>query len=378
MAARAAAILGAVNTLARIARPAPPAFRVLLTVAAFWGAISVLGALTSLNDDLREGLHGSYVLILAAWARSSAALALLSMLLYAGFARWPGILASVGRVLLGYAAMLALLLPLQFLFILQLYLQEAGTSLNWDSVEHSVRALDEVASVLRLWSITAVYFGVAAIVIWQHSERRARDTLALRLELERQRSLALRAQLEPHFMFNALNAISALVRAERKEAALGGIQGLSMLLRYALEAGERSRVSVAEELRFVEDYLALQRLRYGARLQLRIEGADAAVLEAPCLPLLLQPLVENALRHDLDCHDQASDIRIRFTLAGPALTIAISNPVHAGAVLNPGTGLGLRTLRARLQLAYGARASVDVRGDEDRFTATVHLPAHEH
>ena len=356
---------------------------IVLANLAVWSALSALGALTSLNDDLREGLHGSYWLILQAWSRTSAALAVLSLILYACFSRWPGVLASARNIAAGYAAMLLVLLPLQFLFLLRLYVADDGPGLSWAAIEAQVATLDKLASLLRLSSTSAVYFAVAALKIWQLSQQRARawaqaqaDSLALRLELERQRGLALRAQLEPHFMFNALNAISALVRSDSKDVALAGIHGLSDLLRYALSAGERDSVRFADELAFVNDYLALQRLRYGERLHIVIDGASAEVLDCDCPPLLLQPLVENALRHDLDCHDEASDIRMVFELRARCLHIRISNPVHAAAAENPGAGLGLRNTRARLQLAYGDAASLHTSVVDGRFQADIGIPAH--
>jgi two-component system sensor histidine kinase AlgZ len=168
------------------------------------------------------------------------------------------------------------------------------------------------------FSTTGTFAAILAIHYWRQArerelawQRSQTDMLNLRLALEEQRMLALRAQLEPHFLFNALNAISALVRDGDKPLALGGIGRLSDLLRYALSASVRNnRATVAAELQFVRDYLDLQRLRYGERLQVRIDGDDDLLHEVECPPLLLQPLIENALRHDLDCRDGPSDIRL--------------------------------------------------------------------
>jgi len=198
------------------------------------------------------------------------------------------------------------------------------------------------------------------------------DNLHLSLELERQRMLALRAQLEPHFIFNALNAISALVRTSDGDLALNGINRLSDLLRYALTASGRDWVSVGEELAFVGDYLALQRLRYRARLQVQMDIGD--VHGGECPPLLLQPLIENALRHDLDCHEGDSDIRIHMQRDGAQLHIRISNPVTADASPNPGLGMGLANTRARLQLAYGGEASLDSALRDGRYEVAIRMP----
>ena len=173
--------------------------------------------------------------------------------------------------------------------------------MTWDAIQTQILVIDRYSCLLRLSTITAVFFAVVIVKIWQRSQARDKAweqeraaNLSLRLELEEQRLLALRAQLEPNFMFNALNAISALVLTDNKENALNGISGLSELLCYALTASEKDSVKLAEELAFVQDYLALQKLRYGARLQIKIEGVDAGISDADCLPLLLQPFPAQA------------------------------------------------------------------------------------
>lgn len=232
---------------------------------------------------------------------------------------------------------------------------------------------------------TATFTVQAAVCIWRQGRSRERaldladkENLRLRLELEQLRMLGLRAQLEPHFLFNALNAISALVRADDRKTALAGINRLSGLLRYALTASAREWVTVGEELAFVQDYLALQRLRYGARMRIAVEVEDDALLATACPPLLLQPLVENALRHDLDRHAGTSDICLQLRGGADVLSIVISNPVPpAGApdaAANPGLGLGLRHTEASLQLAFGEPASLRTHTREGRFIVELRLP----
>jgi two-component system sensor histidine kinase AlgZ len=129
-------------------------------------------------------------------------------------------------------------------------------------------------------------------------------------------------------------------------------------------------VTLADECQFVSDYLALQKLRYRERLRVHI---DASV-QAEIPPLLLQPLIENALRHDLDCHTGASDIRLSFAVDGEQLNIRVCNPCAEQAPANPGLGLGLRQTRARLSLAYGERASLASGVRDGRFVVDISLP----
>jgi len=108
-----------------------------------------------------------------------------------------------------------------------------------------------------------------------------------------------------------------------------------------------------------------------------MEGVDATTMDVDCPPLLLQPLVENALRHDLDCHQSASDILLSFQLQEPDLFIRISNPLRYSEgeqSCNPGAGLGLRNTRARLQLAYGELATLHTSVINGRFQVELRLP----
>ncbi|MFZ6654836.1 sensor histidine kinase [Undibacterium sp. TJN19] len=357
------------------------ALKVFALNGLIWSVLSLIGALTSLNDDLREGTQGDFWLIFLSWGGTAIALAILSYVLVFFFSRWPWFLASKKNIALGYGLLLLIVLPGQLLYVGKLFVMDGAPVMTWGAIEAQLQVFDKFACLLRLSSISAVYFAVVTVKIWQQSHARGQawaqeraDSLALRLELEQQRGLALRAQLEPHFVFNALNAISALVIADNKDVALSGIHGLSDLLRYALAASEKTWVSFSEELAFIEDYLALQRLRYGERLHIVLEGVDDCVLTCDCPPLLLQPLIENALRHDLDCHENTSDIHCSFACEGQQLLIRISNPVHTGAAANPGVGLGLRNTQARLQLAYGNTASLQTALVDARFQVTICLP----
>lgn len=218
-------------------------------------------------------------------------------------------------------------------------------------------------------------------VLWRGQRDRDRRNaqlqahmLTMQLQLEQQRLAAIQAQLEPHFLFNALTAISALVRAGDQVAALQGIARLSDLLRYALEASRRDWVALSDELGFLSDYLKLQRLRHGDRLQVQVDADPVALADIVCPPLLLQPLVENALRHDLDTHAGASDIRLRIRSTGERVQITLSNAVSANAASNPGLGLGLRNTRELLALRYGDQATMQTESGDDRFTVMLTLP----
>jgi hypothetical protein len=353
----------------------PPALRTIAASVLLWSAISVLGALQTYSDNLRGGFASHYPALLVTWFIEYAVpLIVLSAGLSMLLARWPALLARPRKVVLLFVGLVAVFQPVQWTYMAWLrgYLHIASLDDAW-------RLLLKMLLV-GWFSTTGTFAAILALhyarqarereLAWQRSQT---DMLGLRLALEEQRMLALRAQLEPHFLFNALNAISALVREGDKTLALGGIGRLSDLLRYALSASVKSSATVAAELQFVRDYLDLQRLRYGDRLRVQVDGATALLHEVSCPPLLLQPLIENALRHDLDCRAGPSDIRLAFSRAGDTLSIRVTNPLNAQASPNPGAGLGLANTRDRLRLMHPA-ATLQAGPQGERFVAEVRLP----
>lgn len=263
---------------------------------------------------------------------------------------------------------------------------EVGVALVFEG-----RPLSNLPDAMRKWSpfgyfvdyliFCGCFFSIHGLALvrgqWQR-ERQNRlleaQTLSLTLELEQQRLAAIQAQLEPHFLFNALSAISALVRTDDKRTALSAISRLSDLLRYALTVSRRDWVTLSDELGFVGHYLELQKLRYGDRLSIRIEADPVVTADYECPPLLLQPLVENALRHGVETHQSRAEVSIRVLREAENLRITIDNPLPASATANPGLGLGLASTRDRLRLRYGEAVSLTTSASDGRFVVTLVLP----
>lgn len=347
---------------------------VIYTVSV-WAAISVLGALQTYSDNLRAGVSSHYPTLLATWFIEYAApLIVLSCGLSTLLMHRPALIERPRNVVAMFAALLLVFQPLQWTYMAWLrgYLHISSIDDAWQLL---------LKMLLVGWfSTTGTFAAILAFFYWRQSKERElawqrsqTDMLHLRLALEEQRMLALRAQLEPHFLFNALNAISALVRSGDKVLGLQGISLLSELLRYVLSAGMRNTTTVGAELRFVQDYLALQRLRYGDQLRMHIEGASTLLDQVECPPLLLQPLIENALRHNLECASGPGDIHMDFIEERDALLIRVTNPAHDNAPANPGAGLGLANTQDRLRL-MNAEASLDAGRQGDHFVAEVRLP----
>ena len=191
---------------------------------------------------------------------------------------------------------------------------------------------------------------------------RAAEAHALAGRLAEAELGVLRAQLRPHFVFNALNAIIALVRDGENARAADALLALSTLLRATLRGDARHEIALAEELEFVEQYLAIERLRMGDRLHVQVD-VPAALRDARVPSLCVQPFVENAVRHGLrhvpgeaivavSAHAAEGRLELRVTDNGVGLPPAFDGD---GA-----PGLGLGNARARLALLYGPQSSVQL------------------
>ena len=214
-------------------------------------------------------------------------------------------------------------------------------------------------------TMVSMYAGVL-IAAWGMTESRERQRRTLRAsqletQLQSARLAALRAQLQPHFLYNTLNGIAALVASVQPERAVAAIEQLGELLHASLREDGREEITVDEEVALAERYLALQGMRFGDRL--RYEWSVAPEVRDCLVPvLLLQPIVENAVVHGLDAGQQELMVNIQATSSDEGVEIVVENngPEIATAA-QKGHGLGLSTTRARLLTAYGDRASLTLR-----------------
>jgi signal transduction histidine kinase len=205
-------------------------------------------------------------------------------------------------------------------------------------------------------------------------QARAARADALRADAELR---ALRGQLNPHFLFNTLHSITALVRSD-PPAAERALERLAALLRHVLEVnrGSMDEISLADELDFVRAYVALERLRLGDRLRF-VEEIHPDSLDCAILAFTLQPLVENALRHGIAPRAGGGTLRITAHVDDHlVLEVADDGNGAARGVVDAPAGLGLHTVRERLRVHYGPGASCDIStGEGDGFVARVRLPA---
>jgi sensor histidine kinase YesM len=233
----------------------------------------------------------------------------------------------------------------------------------------------------QMFSGVMVYAAIAGIAyaVQAAGQARAQEARAARAETLRARAelQALRAQLDPHFLFNTLHSLMALVRhePEQGEAALERFAGL---LRYTLDAkrAETDDVPLAQEWAFVRDYLALERIRLGDRLRV-VEDVDPGALDHPVPAFTLQPLVENAIRHAVGPRARGACVSIAIERVEGALELRVEDdgPGADPASLAGAAGLGLRVVRQRLETRYGGAGRMDVRtAPGEGFAVYVRLP----
>lgn len=174
---------------------------------------------------------------------------------------------------------------------------------------------------------------------------------------------ALKSQVNPHFIFNALNSLRALIDEDPARARLAVTQ-LANLLRYSLQSAQAETVPFEDELRVVNDYLALEQVRHEERLRLRLD-IDPDTLSLPVPPLILQTLVENAVKYGITPRPDGGEIEIVARCENGALKLRVTNPGELTGVPQSAngnsTGVGLRNAAERLRLSFGDRARLHVR-----------------
>lgn len=227
--------------------------------------------------------------------------------------------------------------------------------------------IDEPPGAWRIGSVAAAgACSAAGLMVWlklRSNGQRPADALAQLVELQ--------ARIRPHFLFNTLNSAMALIQVDpaRAESVL---EDLSELFRVALaEAG--SAVTLGEEIELARRYLAIEQIRFGDRLRVNWH-LDPAAAATYVPPLLLQPLVENAVRHGVEPNDEGGELTVTTLRRGDEVEIRLVNTVGA-LTRTPGHGLALRNVRQRLKLMHDVAARFDAEAGEKQFSLRIIVPA---
>ena len=227
-------------------------------------------------------------------------------------------------------------------------------------------------SLLAAW--TALYYGINYFLLLE-------DQIRQRERLESQASSAqlamLRYQLNPHFLFNTLNSISTLVLLKQTERANAMLARLSSFLRYTLANEPTARVTLAQEVETLKLYLEIEKMRFEDRLRPHFR-VEPETIGARLPSLLLQPLIENAIKYAVTPAENGADIWITATREGQAVRIEVAdngNGEGADIAASPSTGVGLANIRDRLSQAYGASHRFDTRKNEKGgFSVIIEIP----
>ena len=221
-----------------------------------------------------------------------------------------------------------------------------------------------VIGATSIWTI--LYVALTA-------QRRSREKeVHLQLAISEAELRALEAQINPHFLFNCLNSIRGLV-VKNPALAQDMITRFANILRYNLHRDPNHTVPLASEVEVVSDYLVLESVRLEERLQVRM-AIEPGAAEVPIPPMLLQSLVENAVKHGIAPLPAGGELVVSARLDGDALVVEVDSPGHVADANPDASGLGLANTRERLRILYGSRASLRLENRDGRVAATVRVP----
>jgi two-component system, LytTR family, sensor histidine kinase AlgZ len=207
------------------------------------------------------------------------------------------------------------------------------------------------------------------VILYQETQAAQRQLIELDVLAREAELKALRSQINPHFLFNSLNSISALTSADPK-AARRMTEHLAEFFRKSLEAGKKEFVPFREEIGLISHYIDIERIRFGERLAVDMQ-IDDGCMDFRVPPLILQPIVENAVKHGIAHLIDGGTIAVNASCRNNSLTISVANPYDPDRPRGSGNRVGLENIRDRLAAIYGSRGDVLIHQEDNTFTATI-------
>jgi hypothetical protein len=232
--------------------------------------------------------------------------------------------------------------------------------------------LTAVLGGLLFFAVTMLHYLMISFEDAREAERTALEAQVRTRDAELR---ALRAQINPHFLFNGLNAVASLAGSDPPRARQMCVM-LADFLRRSLALGGRAEIALAEELDLAERYLEIERVRFGSRLEVE-RDVDPQALRCSVPALLLQPLVENAVTHGISQSLGGGVVRLAARRLAGRLELEVDNPADPDRPASRGTGLGVANVRSRLASLHPGAAWVECREAQGRFHVEVQLPAIE-
>jgi two-component system LytT family sensor kinase len=340
-----------------------------LGATAFW---LMLGIFTGIQVWMSMITHGHYVpLLLAYYVICWMIWLFFTWIIFVLTRRFPLVPATTKNILLHLLAgtvvsVIATTWEVALVFSMRPY---DYMNPRWDRVNLATRYWFSLPLNLILYGGIAV--AIHAIEYYSRYRQQEVEAAQLQTSLTRSRLHALELQLQPHFLFNTLNAVTSLVRTRKNDEAVTMVAGLSDILRYTLDHEGSQRVSVEAEIEVLRRYLEIQRSRFADRMSYSID-IDPAVRAAAVPTLILQPLAENAIRHGIACSAAGGSVSVRAFRENGSLRVDITN---TGSLTAEGShGIGLRNTRERLQQLYGESSGLSLHQTDDGVVASLRVP----
>ncbi len=239
---------------------------------------------------------------------------------------------------------------------------------QYSTLNKTLRASFGSFLFLLIWNL--IYFTYHYVI---KSRQEQLDKIRLQSLVKELELKTIKSHINPHFIFNALNSIRALVD-ENPERARQAITELSNILRSSMQAEKLETAPLSRELNIVKDYLALEHIRFEDRLRVEFD-IDEDTLDQPVPPMMLQTLVENAIKHGISKFIDGGMIKVRSDFKGDNHELSVQNTGHLNGDFNP-DGFGLYSTQNRLMLLYGEKARFEIKNNTDNMVeATVTMPA---
>ncbi len=243
-----------------------------------------------------------------------------------------------------------------------------SVSLSPYPVEQRLAAILGAGQQLFVISLALGYL----IMAFERSKEAERNAFEARLLAQQSELKALRMQIDPHFLFNSLNSISALT-SNNTELARTMMMTLADFFRKSLLFGSKDTISLKEELSLLTHYLDIEKIRFGSRLNV-VQEIDPGALSASVPPLIIQPLVENAIKHGIAERLEGGTIRISAQTKNGRLFVSVENPVDRDTGAAKGTGMGLEIVRRRIHAMFGTEGDLQTFATADQFQVILFIP----
>jgi sensor histidine kinase YesM len=340
--------------------------------AFFWTVFGVISGIQVWISMITHGhsvprLVGYYVLVWEGWLGATALVVWLAR-------RFPVVPARRFPVLMHFLAACAIGVIHSFYWLALMILIRPYDRMTAEPSQLHIAQILFFRMPLE-WLLYCLVLGSSiAFEYYERYRERALQAAQLEASLADARLHALELQIQPHFLFNTLNAVSALVRSRRNDEAIAMMAGLSELLRYTLDHSGDPQVALGEEISVLRRYLEIQRARFPDRMSFTIETSAEA--ERGLVPtLLLQPLAENAVRHGIETSSSAGVVEVRALRSGDRLQIEVFNSGLLGT--RGDRGIGLKNTLARLRHIYGDKGRFDLTSVNGGVLAAVSVPWQE-